>query len=260
MGKTKKQTKKKPKKTNPQKHVSKIHNVEHDRIVHELIICGHSSESIGTFKLPKNIKIIFFANESEQCIVPDTHANLKSCVSEMRGINEQRNTYTDTNQCPNHIVTFNNSTTLDGISIIKNDFFSQHDINPFEQIFTLNKDITLEQCCKKMQSIYGPHQMLTIYCVFCRGSKQDSNYDSLIGVGNNNVFEQNLSDGFDINEVNDDFSIGMDNGIDQNGIHEFNSDDFALLESLDNGANGTKKILKRKKKTKKLRNIFKRLN
>ena len=259
MGKSKKT--KKTKKTNP--NVFKIPIQIHAqpiKPIHELIICGHSSKSIGTFKLPKNIKIIFFANKNEQCIVPDTFVNLKSCVSEMRGKNEATNIYTntnETNQCPNYNVTFNNSTRFDGISLIQNDDFSQHGTNPFKQIFTVNEDITLEQCCKRMQSIYGPGSMLTIYCIFCRGSNRDSNFDSLIDVGIQNVDDIELSDDFKFDLINDNFIIGMDaddNGIDQNSMHvnSFDSDDFALLSSLDNGAIGlkTKKMPKRKKRRK----------
>jgi hypothetical protein len=166
---------------------------------HEFIICGHSSLPGGSFIVPKNVTIIFFAKKDEQCIVPDNYVGLKSAISEMREMREDGHIYNGDEVCPNHYITFTPK-TLDGISIIKNEVFSEFHINPFQQIFPFNESVDLHECCQQIskdeKQKNGPSAKSIIYCVFCRGSNPDSAYGELFKIVDSNVDDEKTLDDF----------------------------------------------------------------
>ena len=219
---------------------------------HELVICGHSSDTIKTFPLPKNITIIFFADEHEQCIVPDTYVSLKSCISEIQGINKPENIFIGPTKCPNYNITFNSNTMLDGISIIDNSVFSNHHKNPFEPYYKTNNVISLKKCCDIIQDKFN-ETMFTIYCVFCRGSEADASHSRMSDV------EHIGSTDLDFTKLGD-FTLNFDgpDTTDHPNVNdeELNNDDIDIFSTFyeddDSNASGLKKKRKPKNnKTKK---------
>ena len=128
-------------------------------------ITGHSSETTETFTLPKNVTLVFYAEEEYSCYVPHDEESLDLVIKEM---NDSDKFPHITGVVPNYYITMNNPG--EGIAVVTQS-------NGFN-FLNVDKSKTLSDCIKLIQRQTGPAKVI-IYCVFCRGSKQDRQFDQM---------------------------------------------------------------------------------
>jgi len=133
---------------------------------HKYLIFGHSDKTDEKFNLPRNVKLLFAANEGEICTVPGTY---ESIIAEIATINPETPRQEEN---INYTISFNNTT--DGI--YKLNFDNDPILIPLENKYDTTN--TLEHYISFIRKSIGigeirPGDTITIYCIFCRGGNPE---------------------------------------------------------------------------------------
>jgi hypothetical protein len=132
----------------------------------EYVIVGHSDDTDANFNLPRNISLVFAANEGETCTVPGKH---DSILKEVRTIMLNDRVVSTSK---NYTISFNPNTT-DGIYKLNlND-----DSYSLTRIDTIHNNTTLQEYIKRVINT-NPGKK-NIYCIFCRGGNPE--YFEILG-------------------------------------------------------------------------------
>jgi len=133
------------------------------------VIVGHSDDTDDTFQIPRNFKLVFAAEEREICIVGN---NEKSILDEVKTIMPNKRVDGISN---NYTISFNPNTT-DGIYKL-NVNENEYSLTPVFQYSQYNNEKNLQACINDIRTtlrgIIGPGDIITVYCIFCRGSNKE---------------------------------------------------------------------------------------
>lgn len=134
---------------------------------HKYLIFGHSDKTDEKFDLPRNVKLLFAANEGEICTVLGTY---KSIIAEIATINSETPRQEEN---INYTISFNPNTS-DGIYKLN---FNKDPISLEKKYDTTDTD-TLENYISFIRKgicigEIGPSDTITIYCIFCRGGNPE---------------------------------------------------------------------------------------
>jgi hypothetical protein len=125
----------------------------------EYVIVGHSDDTDANFNLPRNISLVFAANEGETCTVPGKH---DSILKEVRTIMLNDRVVSTSK---NYTISFTPNTT-DGIYKLN---LNDDSLTRIDTIH--NKKITLQEYIKRVINIKPGNKI--IYCIFCRGGNPE---------------------------------------------------------------------------------------
>jgi len=130
---------------------------------YEFIIFGHSNTPSGYIKCPRNCTIVFHAKKNETCFLPNTLVYLNDAYISMKEYPQQYNSMIYGNRIPNHNIIFNNN--LHGLLLIENG-----EINNLCDPGNYNLKNLIE-----IAENYSNKNNFTVYCMFCRGEKNNFN-------------------------------------------------------------------------------------
>jgi len=156
----------------------------------EYVISGHSGETEETFKIPYNVTLIFYADPSTSCYVPNTKESLPFVILTMRDSNIMVHTQGDI--VNNYEISF--TSPFEGLAEIHREVREREKMENGKHVLEHGKkvyedyyhdslsymitaqdnqeSITLEDFCNHLSKINNRGK-ITIFCVFCRGSRRE---------------------------------------------------------------------------------------
>jgi hypothetical protein len=136
---------------------------------YEYVIVGHSDHTDDKFEIPRNVKLVFAAEEGQICHVPN---NIDSILDEVKTIMPNKRVEGISN---NYTISFNPNTT-DGIYKL-NVNENEYSLTPVIQYSQYNNEKNLQECINlirdTLRGIIRPGDIITIYCIFCRGLNKE---------------------------------------------------------------------------------------
>lgn len=157
----------------------------------EYVISGHSGDTNETFVIPMNVTLMFFADPSTSCYVPNTEDSLPFVILSMRDANT--NIHTQGDVVNNYEISF--TLPFEGLAEIHREVrervkmkdgnieygpngekvYEDYYHDSLSYMMTAHNSqgsITLEDFCNYLSRINNRGK-ITIFCVFCRGSKRE---------------------------------------------------------------------------------------
>jgi hypothetical protein len=196
----------------------------------EYLISGHSSSTDKVFAIPKNISLVFYAEQNQTCYVPYDKESLDIAINSM----SHYRTHNSGEQVEDYPISFTRQ-MFEGMSKIERN--PNNEIQDYNFFIPTNDEIELSKVCELLKNHYSGD--IKLYCIFCRGSEREfrDEYGDFQGVNVDKLFADEAMD--------EDFAIGHNEIMNNNemiGNNEF--DDFEL--NLDMFKGGKRKTKRRK--------------
>jgi hypothetical protein len=199
----------------------------------EYVISGHSGSTGEIFEIPKNVSLIFYAEQEQTCYVPNDKESLDIVINSMSDLKTRHNTGEQVN---NYEILFMENHMFEGISEIERNQYGIQNYNFFYPERDNEGYIKLSEICELLKN-NNVGENIKLYCVFCRGSQREFSDMSFEN------FENIDADQLFLNET--------PFGINPQGVESNELDSFDFDSTLFGGGNKTNKHRYKRKTSRK---------